>query len=69
MPLQTGTWKLNASGAVFQLVILGADGLGNVTGALSPPNATVRGIWDEAAQRLMFISEVSLGEFQAYTGF
>ena len=68
MPLQTGTWKLNASGVITQFVISGVDGLGNVTGtAIS--GGPVTGIWDDAAQRLMFINQLSMGVFQVYTGF
>jgi hypothetical protein len=74
MPLQTGTWKINAGGTVGQLAITGVDGQGNVTGTLTSgfagiKSASIAGIWDEAAQRLMLVVNTLLSGAQTYTGF
>ncbi|MFY9883986.1 MAG: hypothetical protein WAL67_02610 [Candidatus Cybelea sp.] len=74
MPLQTGTWKINAGGTVGQLVITSVDGLGNVTGSLTSgfagiKSVSIAGIWDEVAQRLMLVVNTLLSGAQTYTGF
>jgi hypothetical protein len=56
MPLETGTWILNASGIQLQLEIVSVDVRGNVVGILSSPGEPLRvfGFWDEGAQKLVF---------------
>jgi hypothetical protein len=74
MPLQTGTWKINAGGTLGELVIAGVDGQGNVTGTLTSgfagiKSASIGGTWDEAAQRLILVVNTLLTGAQTYTGF
>lgn len=77
MPLQSGTWTINASGNMGKLEISDVDALGNITGSLTVgsfgPSFVTTGTWDEAAQRLAFhvyVGDASSGfRIQAYTGF
>lgn len=64
MPLQTGTWKINAGGTVGQLVITGVDVQGDVTGTLTGLpgfglTVGLGGYWDEDSQRLTFLVDTS----------
>lgn len=75
MPLETGTWTINANGTLGQLVIAGVDPAGNVTGNIDIPGVMtfpIMGFWSEASQRIVF-SLLSLsvsGPLNvAYTGF
>jgi hypothetical protein len=53
MPLQTGTWTINISGYVDQLLITSVAN-GVVSGKLYGGNSDITGFWDEDSQRITF---------------
>ena len=72
MPLQTGSWTINTSGNVGEVVITGVDASGNLNGTLSiaglPPAPTI-GYWDEITQEISFWASIGLGgDIAMYTG-
>jgi hypothetical protein len=79
MPLPTGAWMMNSNGNAGTLIIDAVDLHGNLTdlngnstGALRllgglPSPGEIRGFWDEASQKLTFLTIGGPGD--AYTGF
>jgi len=70
MPLETGKWTINENGTVDQLTIINVDVAGSVSGTLF--GAPISGFWNEASQKLTFVSptpeNLAQGE-KLYTGF
>jgi hypothetical protein len=64
MPLQIGTWKSNASGALSSLVITGVDTTGHLSGTFA--GNRILGFWDEAAQKISFLEMVDLFTFVGF---
>ena len=76
MPLQAGTWSINANGSLGQLVVTSADAAGNFAGTLTlnGVSSPASGFWDEISQKLMFVETITsagvlLKPSRAYTGF
>lgn len=78
MPLEIGTWTLDASGIVGQLNIQSVDSNGTVNGGLSTAGLapfSILGFWDEQAQKIVFQvfppvpGPNVVGAIQVYTGF
>ena len=56
MSLKQGDWKMNESG-VEQTLTIAVGGIGQVTGAITPPGAAsipLAGLWDETSRTLTF---------------
>lgn len=72
MPLETGSWTINANGAVGQLVIASVDPLGHLAGSLNPgtglPAGPIVGFWNEAGQEVRFTFGGGFS-IQIFTGF
>ena len=70
MPLQTGSWKINANGVLGTLAINSVDTQGNVQGALALAGLAIgpiAGFWDELSAKLTFIAQA--GGVNTYTGY
>ena len=76
MPLETGTWTINANGQLGQLNISSVVPSGNLSGTIyvggvTPVDpSTFQGFWDETSQKITFgLTDVLHNGFQVYTGF
>jgi len=63
MPLQIGTWTMNANGELGQLVITSVDAVGNLNGSLNWVGGApipIQGFWNELSQEISFGLAVAL---------
>lgn len=64
MPLPTGTWKTSTNGVPGTLTIDAVDTQGSLSGSFS--GDTMRGIWDEAGQKISFYYMTGSQAFVGY---